>query len=512
MRLPLLTALLLATAPVLAAAAPCQSGSVFEDADGDGLRGPGERGLAGVRVSDGEHIAVTDARGDYRLASADAGMVFVIKPAGYRAAARADGLPDIWRQAGHGDTEAGSDRCRPFALVPQAGAPATLQALVMADSQTSSVQDVDYYRRDIVQPLVGRHRAQLGMTLGDITNDDPALYPLLTAATTELGVPWLHVPGNHDMDLDATGDADSLRSYHRHLGPDTYAWEEPQMVFIGLDDIVATPGARPAYIGGFREDQFGFLERYLGALDTDRLVVIGIHMPLFDPRFRAADRQRLFDLLARFPRRLVLSAHTHTQQHVFHDAAAGWKGQGSLHEYNVGAACGAFWSGVKDEQGIPDATMSDGTPNGYGLLNVAADGSYSVEYRAARAPEDEQIALHAPRVLRKGAYPAWGVYANVYMGHAGTRVEYRIDGGDWQPMKKVDQPDPRLLVENVADDLAGSLRGYDRSPEATPSTHLWRGALPTALDEGEHDVEVRAVLDGREYGARTRYRLQSAQP
>ncbi|MDT9121621.1 calcineurin-like phosphoesterase C-terminal domain-containing protein, partial [Escherichia coli] len=77
-----------------------------------------------------------------------------------------------------------------------------------------------------------------------------------------------------------------------------------------------------------------------------------------------------------------------------------------LHEYNVGAACGAFWSGVKDAQGIPDTTMSDGTPNGYGLLNVQPQGRYSVEYRVARAPEDMQIALHAPRVLRHGAYPA----------------------------------------------------------------------------------------------------------
>lgn len=51
------------------------------------------------------------------------------------------------------------------------------------------------------------------MTLGDITNDDPSLYPALTRAVTSLGVPWLHVPGNHDMDLGATSDADSLASF-----------------------------------------------------------------------------------------------------------------------------------------------------------------------------------------------------------------------------------------------------------------------------------------------------------
>ncbi len=62
------------------------------------------------------------------------------------------------------------------------------------------------------------------------------------------------------------------------------------------------------------------------------------------------------------------------------------------------------------------------------------------------------------------------------MGEDASVVEYRVDGGAWQPMKQVSQPDPRLMVENVADDMANSLRGYDRSPEATASPHLWRRA------------------------------------
>src|SRR3546814_12469078 len=76
------------------------------------------------------------------------------------------------------------------------------------------------------------------------------------------------------------------------------------------------------------------------------------------------------------------------------------------------------------------------------------------------------------------------------MGRDDTRVEYRVDGGDWMPMRRVSQPDPRLLVGNMRDDLAETLRGYDRSPEAKPSPHLWRGALPTALAAGDNRDEV----------------------
>ncbi|GEM_PF-2785946 len=59
---------------------------------------------------------------------------------------------------------------------------------------------------------------------------------------------------------------------------------------------------------------------------------------------------------------------------------------------------------------------------------------------------------------------------------------------------------------------ATELRGYDRSPEATPSTHLWRGALPTTLAPGEHRIDVLAFDRWQgEQLASTVYRLQAAE-
>ena len=250
----------------------------------------------------------------------------------------------------------------------------------------------------------------------------------------------------------------------------------------------------------------------------------GSRIPWFDTAdagrpasLREADRSRLFGLLRGFPRVLLLSGHRHTQQHVFHDAASGWHGAGPLHEYNVGAASGAYWSGAADAAGIPDATMADGTPNGHATLLVRSGGDYALAWHPARVGDGGDattaMGLHAPRVLRRGAYPAWGVYANVYMGLEDTRVEFRVGQGEWRPMRKVEAPDPRLVVENVRDDLATELRGFDRSPEAVPSTHLWRGALPTDLEVGEHTIQVRALDRWQgEQRASTRYRLIEATP
>ena len=392
-----------------------------------------------------------------------------------------------------------------------------LRVLVFGDPQVKSAREVDYYRRDIVEPLRGRHGAQLGITLGDVVDDVPALHPVVKAETARLGIPWLYAPGNHDVDPDATDDAGSLRSFNREIGPDTFIRETGLANFVVLDDVIALPGRKPAYIGGFREDQFLLLEARLPELRKDRLLVLAMHIPLFEEAgkdsFRDEDRARLFALLKPFPHVLVLSAHSHAQRHVFHDADDGWQGAAPLHEYNVGAACGSYWSGVEDAAGIPDAMMADGTPNGYAVLTVKPGGDYALAWHNARDATDSQIGLHAPKVLRRGAYPAWGVFANVYMGMDDTRVEYRVDDGEWMPMKQVLQPDPALLVENMRDDLAEALRGYDRSPEAEPSPHLWRAALPTKLEAGEHRIEVRAFDRWRgEVRASTTYRLEEAGP
>lgn len=513
---PLLACCLLL--PTLAAAEGVTvEGRVFEDRNANMRFDAGEPGIAGAKVSDGRQIVVSDGQGRYRLTTGSGRSVFVIKPPAYRFLLWSDsGLPRMWEHAIANDPAARAGRSSDFPLVRESKPSTAFEALLFADSQPKSAVDVGYYDRDIVEPIIGGYDASFGLTLGDIVNDVPSLFGEVAKTNARLSTPWFYIPGNHDVDASAQGDDDSLQGFHRAFGPDTFALEEGQASFVGLDDVIARPGQSPVYIGGLREDQFAFLENYLRDLPRDRLVVIGVHIPFFDPipgkeTFRRADRERLFALLRPFPHVLLLSGHTHQQRHYFHAAATGWQGGQPLHEYNVGAACGGFWAGAKDAQGIPASTMSDGTPNGYAVLKV--NGSdYSLHWYAARAPADYQIALHAPKVLRKGAFPAFGVYANVFMGQADTKVEYRIDGGDWKPMNRIEQPDPDLLAENAIDDGADRLRGYDRSVEAAPSTHLWRGGLTTDLALGEHRIEVRADLPDGSYTAQTGYRLDEAQP
>lgn len=501
----LILALAGATTGAPAAGAACQ-GRVL--ADVEGRRVPVPEAL----VSDGRAVVATDLSGQYLLPSPEPDAeLFVIAPDGFAVALAGDGLPAFWRST-----------CGDFVLRAQADAPhRTKRVLVFADPQTSNAQEVEFYRRGIVAPAREEADVALGITLGDVTNDVAALYPALNRATTSIGVPWLHAAGNHDVDPDAQDDADALRAFRDVYGPDTFAWHSPQATFVVLDNVVSMPGQRPAYVGGLRDDQFAFLEAYLPRAPRDRLLVVATHIPWFDTAapgrpetLRVADRERLFALLQAFPKVLLLSAHRHTQRHFFHGPAEGWHGLQRLHEYNVGAASGAYWSGVRDALGIPVATMADGTPRGYAVLDIDAGGGYRLAWRPTGVDLDDPaitpaMALHAPKVLRQGAYPAWGVFANVWLGHDETRVEYRIGEGEWTAMQKVLQADPRLRIENTRDDLSDVLRGPDRSPEAELSTHLWRGALDTRLPVGVHRVEVRAFDDaGGEHRAAIDYRLE----
>lgn len=512
--------ILVALVPLMAGAGDVAQGLVFVDTNGNGRHDEGEPGVANVSLSNGRDIVLSDPQGRYRITLHDGDTLFVIKPAGYRFPINKAGLPQFWKHhypqgspaLRYGRIAPTDARETDFALLPDTVASAgPLKLLLIADSQVGTARELEYYRRSIIEPARQHEGVVLGITLGDLVNDALDLYPELNTINARLGIAWLHAPGNHDIDFDAPDDALSSLNYRRHFGPDTLAWEMPGHAFIALDDVIYQPGNTPPYIGGLREDQFTFLENYLASLPAQTRVVVSLHIPLFDDpgeTFRHADRNRLFALLERFREPLILSGHTHTQRHHFHDQEAGWNGPLPLHEYNVGAACGGFWGGLPDASGLPDTRMSDGSPSGYAILTLDAQ-RYSTRYHASRGRDQLRMGLTSPGVLRRGAYPAFPLIANVFAAEPDAIVEYRVGKGEWRPMQRASDPDPQLVALNLADRMATRLRSFDRAVMARPTQHLWRANVPTDLAVGTYQLEVRAKsrFEG-ELRARTAYQLQ----
>jgi len=348
------------------------------------------------------------------------------------------------------------------------------------------------------------------LTLGDIVYDRHELYGPLTDAMARIGVPAYRVNGNHDLDLGAADDRRATASYEAAFGPSTYAFHHGGALFVALNDVRYLGG--PRYIGGLRPDQFVFLENLLKLAPRDELVVLLMHIPWFFPSpanavtFRAADRARLFALLRDRPHNFWLSGHTHYQRHVLYGPADGWQGAQPLHEYNVAAASGSFWGGPADANGIPIATMADGTPHGYGYLTI--DGTaVRTEYRAARFPADHQIGLHAP-VAARARTGFVSYYANVFNGHDGWTVESRVDAREWNAMRRAVDWDPAYAKAYLEQDDLTTPRDTPRLPDPVVCYPLWRAYLPADLGPGEHVIEVRATdLQGASFLARQSIRV-----
>lgn len=487
-------------------------GIVFADTDGDGQLGEGEVGLPGVRVSNGRDVVVTDATGRYELPIDDDDGLFVIKPRGWQVPLGEHGLPRhyyLHKPAGSPPSKypgVAPTGVLPheidFALVAQ-DEPDGFSTLLFGDPQPRDLAEVDLLTHDVLAELTGPDgeaaRSAFGVSLGDLAFDDLSIYEAWNAAVGQLGTCWHNVHGNHDMNYEAEGDEHSDETWERVYGPGTYAFDWGPAHFVVLDDVIylgRDSEGEPRYRGGFTADQLAFVEADLAHVPADTLCVFLMHIPL--PAVEQPDREAFLALFAERPHSVSIAAHYHRQAHFFLDADDGWTGAEPHHHAVLGTLCGSWLAGLPDEYGLPQATMSDGTPNGWSRLTV--EGSdYALEFFASRRARDFQIAVHAPAQLT--ASEAFTVQANVFAGSERSTVELEV-AGEWLPMLRVEAHDPFFVSAKQVEQQYPGLPGR-ALPKPWESTHLWQLELP-GLPAGTHALRVRStdMFGGEHTGVR----------
>ena len=514
-----------------AATAPTQiARGVIYLADENGQRATNAPGIAGVFVSNGRDIVQTDARGRYQLPATDGDIIFVRKPANHAFTLdqfnapqfyyvhRPSGSPTDFKYPGLAPTGA-LPASIDFGLIQQAE-PNEFRALLWGDPQPRNLQEVDYLARDVAAELVGVNAA-FGISLGDNAFNDLSVLAPLRDVTAQVGVPWHTVLGNHDMNFEAPDDKLSAETYKSHFGPTYYSFDYGAAHFVALDNVIwLGPDAElktANYTGGFGEKQLAWLRNDLASVPPEKLVVFFMHIPLVapvdapildvpgrPPRFVESERLAFLQLIEKRPHTLSVSAHTHVQYHAFVGADEGWNGAQPHHHFNCGTTCGSWWSGAPDEQGIPNTTMRDGTPNGYAFLNVS-DNAFTIDWQVARARPDYQMTIYTPTQVEAAKLAENALEVNFFNGSPNTTVETRIAGGDWIKMGRVSDFDPgyaalKAVEENVpAFDKTLSKKARGTAPwrampaiEATP--HLWKMKMPD-LPVGAHAIEVRVTDD-----------------
>lgn len=503
-------------APLLAAGGPKNvKGYVYQDDNRNGVFDKTEKGIPGVAVSNGREVVLTDRKGRYQLPVTGPCEIFVIKPAGYATRPTATASPSrttcTARKDLHPDEIPGYRSHRRAALLGRfsalsSGRTGGFLHPGLRRPQCRDRQDAEYFGREVIQPLMdSTGKFAFGVMLGDIAFNQLEVFEPVMQRAALLDIPWYPMPGNHDHNQDKDIPHDSLgtETYMDFFGPATYALNYGKVHLIITDDIILpNPTGKTQYIGGLTEKQLAFIENDLRFVPKDHLVIFAGHIQLFDTNpnaetFRHADRQRLFDLLAEYPHTLSLSAHTHYIRTVFFDEKDGWKGAEPHLHLNAGATCADWYKGLPDPYGQPNAMMRDGSPQGYFTLEI--DGNrFTHTYHPSRQADFYQMSLAVADSLHTGSPIA--LYANFYNGNEHCEVSFRIDQGEWMPMKQTVATDPTFTALNkLWNNPSYKLPGRKVSG-ATKTYHLWQGEIPAFSTPGVHVAEVRATdLYGRTY-------------
>lgn len=482
------------------------TGVVYEDKNQNHRRDPGEKGIAGVWVSNQRELVKTDRDGQWRLPHWDDTVFFVVKPRGWMTATDHHNVPEFY----YVHKPAGSPPNLRFkGLKPTGPLPAsidfpltrhkepdTFSALFFGDTQPRDVREVDYIARDIVEPLIGRaDEHSFGVTLGDVVFDDLDVIDPLKKVIGLIGIPWYYVLGNHDINYDVPDDRDSDETWHTHFGPNYYSFNHGPVHFVSLDNVewVGTENAkkedatrtRGLYKAGLGKTQMEWLRRDLATVPVGQLVVLLMHIPLNEVREKA----EILKILSERPYSLSVAAHTHFQEHRFLGKADGFERDEPHHHVVNVTTCGSWWTGAPDWRGVPHTTGRDGAPNGYSIFSF--DGNqYRIEYRSADGGPEHQMNIHAPDTLTPGD-ATFKVYANVFGGSERSTVEVKVGDGAWTPMTKVLEPDPAYAAAFEKDKtLTAPFRPLS-GPMQSP--HLWSFTVAGSFTEGVLPIHVRTI-------------------
>lgn len=500
------------------------TGYVFHDANGDGKKGSREKGIPDVAVSNGVQVVLTNEKGKYALPVTDNTILFVIKPSGYRVPVNSQNLPQFYYihkpKGSPAFTYKGVEPTGPlpasvdFALIPQPESD-NFKFLVFGDPQANDSTELGYYENDIVSEVKGVKDVAFGLTMGDLVQQNLNQHKDYAAITAKAGIPWYNVIGNHDLNTDCEVDSLNHETFSATFGPVDYSFNYGNAHVIILNDNIfpiKPNGERPRLRTGFRPYQLEFIKNDLKFVDTGKLVIVAFHCPLIglhDSALKVPERARFFEILKNYPHVFSLAGHSHQLNQNFFTEKDGWFGVQPYHELDAGATCGNWYSGKVNETGFLEGMMSNGTPRGYIYLNVTGN-QYTADYKVAGKPADYQIRLYHRKVLTPIWWDGRGfIYANFFMGYKGAKLECRIDGGKWKPMRYSEAPDPYYLAQNTKWDESDTLFKGRRPTESADCKHLWRAPLPCNLGIGTHQIEVRATdMFGRTFVEKSSYRIE----
>lgn len=389
-----------------AAAADAVTGKVFWDRNQNGIQETWEPGIPKVCVSNGKEVTQTDNHGNYELPAYDDMVVFVVKPSGWMTPVDENNLPQfsyVHKPAGSPDEIQRFRGIEPTGLLPnmvnfplyRVGKESDFKAIITGDTQVYNDREINFLRDSLVKEVQGT-KASFCISMGDNVGDDLSLYPRYLEVMSKMGIPVYYVPGNHDLDYDATSDEDSYDTMKSYMGATYYSFNYGDVHFVILDSVEYPSESSSSYNGKISDTEMEWLANDLAYVPMDKLIVLNMHIPIVSDLDRGNDQHQVDnreDLYALLDGRKVVSlgGHTHTLSHFkAGDELEGWGQQTPFDQIIVGAACGSWWSGDLDDTGVPVSYMRDGVPRGH-MIFAFSGNDYEDVYKAGAKAYDKQI-------------------------------------------------------------------------------------------------------------------------
>ena len=324
-------------------------GLVFHDRNRNGLPDPGEEGLAGVPVSDGRRVVLTDRDGGFHLPEGGlSGPVFVSPPSGWW-------TDRFWLPPGDElyfglyaiaePEEFSFIQVTDIHLIPEAAD--NLRQFVDAVNSLPEPPAFVVATGDLI--MAGdryREPRQLEAAFTD--------YLALMAA---LEVPLFNVLGNHDCACALPREHPYWHkgAYRALLGPSWYSFNYGGWHFVVLD--TNSPSC-PTW-EAIPQEQLYWLEQDLAVLPPATPLVLFSHVPLF----LCQNFQGLLKAVSGHEVKVAAAGHLHATDEIVV----------RFPQVVTGALCGSWWGkGGLSWQG----SNPDGSPQGYRLFEVVGEDIY----------------------------------------------------------------------------------------------------------------------------------------
>lgn len=381
------------------------------------------RGIAGVVVSDGHGVAVTNDKGEYVLKGNDlAKFVFISVPSAYEIPANG-GMP-LFYQSVKGKKKATVN----FKLAPNAKKDDKIVLTVMADPQMQKKVDMNRFHAEAVPDFANlqthypRETTFLGFTAGDNTWDAPDLYPSYVKGLEKISYPFFQVIGNHDHDQHVVdNDYESSHNFEKFFGPAYYSFNRGDCHFVALDNIVY--GKRTKYQTVLTQAQLDWLKEDLRYVPKDKLIVLSMHCPMVRRGNKPGvkNTEALLKVLEGYEV-VALAGHTHRMNKA--------QVTDKIVEYTMSPTMGNSWAGDVN---------TDGTPNGYGVFEFEGNKLVNQYFKSTKHAPNYQLALYPLKTVKDKEE---AVVAFVWNYSSGWKVEVYENGVNKGIMQQFTGYDP----------------------------------------------------------------------